>query len=41
MDLGSSPAEIIALRYRLEDPQMATAWKLEWIRHARSLALLV
>jgi hypothetical protein len=25
MDLGSSPAEIIAPRYRLEDPQMATA----------------
>jgi hypothetical protein len=31
MDLGGSPAEIIAPRYRLEDPQVATAWKLEWV----------
>jgi hypothetical protein len=41
MDFGGCPAEIIAPRYSLEDPQMATAWKLEWVRHARSLALLV
>jgi hypothetical protein len=31
MDLGGSPAEIIAARNRLEDSQVPKAWKLEWI----------
>ena len=29
MDLDGSPAEMIAPRHRLEDPQVAKAWKLE------------